>query len=108
MNDETFAELTESIRQAGAIKRGKAKPSRRFEIAAPNVRRIRTRLAASQSRFADIIGVSINTIQNWEQGRCVPTGPARVLLVVADRNPELLIKTLGAGTPQSERRLALA
>lgn len=72
MNNDVFAELTESIRQAGAVKRGEVKPSRRFEIAAPNVRRIRSRLSASQSRFASIIGVSINTIQNWEQGRVAP------------------------------------
>ena len=61
MSNDVFAELTESIRQAGAVKRGEMKPSRRFEIAAPNVRRIRSRLSASQSRFASIIGVSINT-----------------------------------------------
>ena len=108
MNNDVFAELSESIRQAGAIKRGEAKPSRRFEIAAPDVRHIRSRFSASQSRFADIIGVSINTIQNWEQGRCVPTGPARVLLAVADRNPELLIKTIDAERAEDKRRLAFA
>ena len=108
MNKDVFAELTESIRQAGAVKRGEMKPSRRFEIAAPNVRRIRSRLSSSQSRFASIIGVSINTIQNWEQGRCTPTGPARVLLAVADRNPELLIKTLDAEMVENEHSLVLA
>lgn len=108
MNNDVFAELTESIRQAGAVKRGEVKPSRRFEIATPNVRRIRSRLSANQSRFASIIGVSINTIQNWEQGRCTPTGPARVLLAVADRNPELLIKTLDAEMIENEHSLVLA
>jgi len=52
--------------------------------------------------------VSINTIQNWEQGRCVPTGPARVLLAVADRNPELLIKTIDAEKAEDKRRLSFA
>ena len=108
MNKNVFAELAESIKEAGAIKRGEAKPSRRFEVKPPNVRRIRRRLAASQSRFASMIGVSINTIQNWEQGRCTPTGPARILLVVADRNPDLLIKTLAPEMASLAREPAFA
>ena len=55
-----------------------------------------------------MIGVSINTIQNWEQGRCTPTGPARILLVVADRNPDLLIKTLAPEMASLEREPAFA
>ena len=103
MNNDVFAELSESIRQAGAVKRGEMRPSRRFEISAPDVRHIRSRFSASQSKFADIIGVSINTIQNWEQGRCVPTGPARVLLTVADRNPELILKAIDAEKADNKR-----
>lgn len=108
MNKKVFAELTESIKEAGAIKRGEVKPFRRFEVKPPNVRRIRHRLAASQSRFASMIGVSINTIQNWEQGRCTPTGPARILLIVADRNPDLLIKTLAPEMASLDRAHAFA
>ena len=108
MNKNVFAELTESIKEAGAIKRGEVKPSRRFEVKPPNVRRIRRRLAASQSRFASMIGVSINTIQNWEQGRCTPSGPARILLVVADRNPDLLIQTLASEMASSTHEPAFA
>ena len=96
MNDGVFAELAESVRQAGAIRRGGMEPSRRFTVEAPDVRRIRGKFSASQRSFADLLGVSVNTIQNWEQGRCSPTGPARVLLAVADRCPELLAMTLDA------------
>ena len=108
MNKNAFAELTASIKEAGEIKRGKAKPSRRFDVTPPNVRRIRQRFSASQSGFAKMLGVSVDTIQNWEQGRCSPTGPARVLLVVADRNPDLLISTLNPDADYADRKMAFA
>ena len=108
MNKNAFAELTASIKEAGEIKRGKAKPSRRFDVIPPNVRRIRQRFSASQSGFAKMLGVSVDTIQNWEQGRCSPTGPARVLLVVADRNPDLLISTLNPDADYADRKMAFA
>ena len=69
---------------------------------------LRRRFSASQSGFAKMIGVSVDTIQNWEQGRCFPTGPARVLLVVADRNPDLLISTLNPDADHADRELAFA
>ena len=108
MNKNAFAELTASIKEAGEIKRGKVKPSRRFEITPPNVRSIRRCFSASQSGFAKMIGVSVDTIQNWEQGRCFPTGPARVLLIVADRNPDLLISTLNPDADYANREMAFA
>ena len=96
MNNNAFTELTASIKASSEIKRGTVKPSRRFEVKPPNVRTIRQRFAASQNEFANMLGVSVDTIQNWEQGRCFPTGPARVLLFVADRNPYLLKETLSS------------
>ena len=108
MNKNAFAELTASIKEAGEIKRGKAKPSRRFEVTPPTVRSIRQRFSASQSGFAKMLGVSVDTIQNWEQGRCFPTGPARVLLVVADRNPDLLISTLNPDADYADHDVAFA
>lgn len=108
MNSNAFAELTASIKEAGEIKRGKSKPSRKFKVTPPNVRRIRQRFAASQNGFAKMLGVSVDTIQNWEQGRCFPTGPARVLLVVADRNPNLLMETLSSEATFPQRESAFA
>lgn len=107
MKKEVFEELCESVRQAGAIRRGEAKPSRMFEVAPQDVRSIRRRFSASQAGFAGIIGVSVDTIQNWEQGRCSPTGPARVLLTIADRNPALLSETLGTPRRASRKRSAV-
>ena len=88
MNDELFSELVESVRQGGAILRGKAKPSRAFEIAAPDVKRIRAQYQLSQSEFAALMGISVATLRNWEQGRRAPEGPARVLLQVAAKHPD--------------------
>ena len=88
MNDELFNELIESVREGGAILRGEKTPSRRFEIEAPDVKVIRERYELSQSEFAALLGVSIKTLQNWEQGRRTPHGAARVLLQVADKHPE--------------------
>ena len=88
MNDELFSELVESVREGGAILRGVKDPSRRFEIEVPDVKRIREQYELSQSEFAALLGVSIKTLQNWEQGRRTPHGAARVLLHVAEKHPD--------------------
>jgi putative transcriptional regulator len=87
MNDNLFAELLESVREGGAILRGQQVPARKFEIKAPDVKQIREQYKLSQSEFAALLGVSIKTVQNWEQGRRTPHGAARVLLQVASRHP---------------------
>ena len=88
MKKEPFSELVESVRQGGAILRGKSKPSRAFEITAPDVKRIRAQYQLSQSEFAALLGISVATLRNWEQGRRAPEGPARVLLQVAAKHPD--------------------
>lgn len=60
-------------------------------INVPEVSRIRERTGLSQSRFAELLGVSVRTLQDWEQGRRAPSGAARTLLLVADRNPRALL-----------------
>lgn len=96
MNDSDFQKLCESIKQAGEIRRGTRKPSRTFVLADPDPQAIRSRLGLSQSRFAAIIGVSVRTLQNWEQGRRKPEGPAKALLRVVDRDPEAVLQALHA------------
>ena len=88
MNEELFGELLASVREGGAILRGEKAPSRRFVIPAPDVKQIREPYALSQSEFAALLGVSIKTLQNWEQGRRAPHGAARVLLQVAAKHPQ--------------------
>jgi putative transcriptional regulator len=96
MNDKDFQQLSESIRQAGEIRKGIREPSRVFVHPDPDVKGIRERLGLSQSRFAAIIGVSVRTVQNWEQGRREPEGPAKALLRVVDRNPTAVLEALHA------------
>lgn len=96
MNDMDFANLVESIKQAGEIKRGQREPSRVFEFSPMDIKEIRQKLDKSQSEFALMIGVSVGTLQNWEQGRRKPVGPARALLKVASENPEAVRNALAA------------
>lgn len=96
MNDDLFDELVESVKQAGEIKKGQREPGRVFEFSPMDIKEIRRRLEKSQSEFAMMIGVSVGTLQNWEQGRRVPVGPARALLKVASENPEAVRQALGA------------
>ena len=94
MKKDMFAELIESVKQAGKIHRGEAKPSREHSFKAQDVQAIRAKLGKSQAEFSRMIGVSVDTLQNWEQGRRQPVGPARALLVVAARAPRVVEKAL--------------
>lgn len=59
--------------------------------------RIRAKIGMSQSRFAGYFGVSVRTVQEWEQGRVVPSGAARAFLTVIDREPEAVRRALAGG-----------
>jgi len=88
MRDELFDELKESVRECGAILRGEAEPSRSSVVNALDIKNIRAGYKISQSEFAALIGISVKTLQNWEQGRRTPKGPARILLQVAAAHPD--------------------
>ena len=96
MKNQDFNNLVKSIKQAGKIKRGKMKASRIFEFAPADIKKIRNHLHKSQSEFAMMIGVSVSTLQNWEQGRRRPEGPAQALLKIAATNPKALEEALTA------------
>jgi|ERR1051326_1174730 putative transcriptional regulator len=95
MKKQDFDELIESVREAGKILRGEAKPSRQFTVTPEDVRAIRAKLRKSQDEFAMMLGVSVATLRNWEQGRRQPHGPARALLKIAAENPKAVEKALG-------------
>ena len=95
MKERDFDKLVASVKQAGAIKRGKMKPGRTIQMDPADVRSIRKKLDKSQSQFALMIGVSVSTLQNWEQGRRQPEGPARALLKIVSENPEAVARSLG-------------
>jgi len=105
MKKALFDELTQSVREGGKIHRGEASASRRFTFKAEDVRAIREKLEKSQSEFAYMIGVRVSTLQNWEQGRRQPQGPARALLVVAGQEPALVAKALATAARRERPEL---
>jgi len=93
MKKELFEELLESVKQAKAIEKGELKAARVVRVnARADIVRVRGRLGLSQAKFAAILGISADTLQNWEQGRRSPTGPAKVLLKIAAKHPEILLE----------------
>ena len=91
MKDELFAELVASLRQGVAVLRGEMPASRTFEIHPLDIKNIRAEFDLTQEQFAALLGISVRTLRNWEQGCRVPVGPARVLLQVAARHPEAVL-----------------
>jgi len=96
MGNALFDELLQSVKQMDDIVQGKRKPSRVLVFENPDVKAIREKTSLSQRSFAALIGVSKRTLENWEQGRRQPTGPAKALLRILDRDPEYAIKALHA------------
>ncbi len=90
MNEEMFRELLQSVREAGAIRRGEMAHSRVFVVERPDVKGIRAKFGISQSEFASMLGISVRTLENWEQNRRAPKGPARVLLQISESHPEVV------------------
>ncbi|MCG8604557.1 helix-turn-helix domain-containing protein [bacterium] len=91
MKEDLFNELLESVKEGGAILRGEMKPNREFISEPIDVQSIRKKYGLSQDKFAKLLGISVATLRNWEQGRRKPEGPARVLLRVAARNPQAVL-----------------
>src|ERR1044071_687799 len=104
VKDADFDLLVTSVRQAGRIKRGEVKPARKVEVRPEDVKAIRSKLDKSQSEFALMIGVSVATLQNWEQGRRQPEGPARALLKIAAVNPSAVAAALDPHDAAAGRR----
>jgi putative transcriptional regulator len=94
MNKRDFDKLVASVKEAGKIRRGEMKASRVFDLKPTDIQAVRQKLKLSQSEFALVIGVSLSTLQNWEQGRRRPDGPAQALLKVAAVNPKAVIDAL--------------
>jgi putative transcriptional regulator len=98
MDDKTFELLEKSVIEGGKILQGKITPSRKFVYEIPSedmpperIKAIRGKFNLSQNEFAHLIHISSSTLANWEQGRRIPEGPARVLLLIAENNPETIL-----------------
>jgi putative transcriptional regulator len=95
MKKKEFAQLLEGVRELGAALRGDRKVVTRTDRIDPDsVAVIRGRMNLSQGEFARMLGISVDTLQNWEQGRRKPSGAARVLLRVAARRPEAVLEAV--------------
>ena len=84
--------LIRGLREAVAVAKGEASPARTYSDV--DVAKIRSRLKLSQSEFADLLNVSKRVVQDWEQRRKLPSGAARSLLRVAQREPLALRRAL--------------
>jgi putative transcriptional regulator len=91
MRDELFDELVKSVKEGGAILRGEHVASAEAVFDTPDVAAVRHGYGLSQTKFAALLGISVRTLQNWEQGRRAPHGPARVLLRVAAKHPRAVL-----------------
>lgn len=94
MDKALFERLTESITQMNEIVEGTRQPSRTFHIDAMKIKEIRQASGLSQTKFANLISVSVDTLRNWEQGRRSPTGPAKALLRAIANDPQHVISAL--------------
>jgi len=96
VDKELFADLVQSLKEATAIARGEMPPSRVFVVKSDslNVRAVRAKTGLSQSQFARLLRVSPKTLQNWEQHRRKPSGPAAALLTLADKAPDTVLSAL--------------
>lgn len=96
MDDKLFDRLIESTKQAIDISEGNLKPGRVFTFELPDdIKTIRNnKMHLSQDKFAALLGVSIRTLQEWEQGRRKPSGAAKSLLKVASFAPDVVLKAL--------------
>ncbi len=79
------AEILKGIRELKRGKNGRV-------VNVPAVAEVRSKTGLSQSRFAALLGVSVRTLQDWEQGRRMPSGAARTLLLIAHKNPMALLE----------------
>ncbi|EBS4084831.1 transcriptional regulator [Salmonella enterica subsp. enterica serovar Newport] len=80
--------------QMNEIIEGTREPSRTFNIDAMKIKEIRQASGLSQSKFAELISVNVDTLRNWEQGRRSPTGPAKALLRAIANDPRNVIQAL--------------
>ena len=96
MEKALFNDLLQSLKEAKSISHGKAKASRSFKVESTDVKAVRERVGLTQDEFAKLMRVSIKTLQNWEQKRRQPTGPAAALLKIVSVEPKLALRSLHA------------
>jgi putative transcriptional regulator len=106
VNEDRFNKMMEGVKQGADILEGRTEPSRVFKatVQVPDVKAIRNKLDVTQPEFAKMLGISVRTLQNWEQNRRTPVGPARILLEMAAAYPDKLKEVSG----RLEKQIAVA
>ncbi|HEX7324700.1 MAG TPA: helix-turn-helix domain-containing protein [Rhodanobacteraceae bacterium] len=94
METKLFDQLLRSVSEMDEIVHGERAPSREFAVDGLKVKDIRRATGLSQAHFAALLDVRVSTLQNWEQGRRAPTGPARSLLRLIDKMPTKVVHAL--------------
>jgi putative transcriptional regulator len=102
MDKQLYDQITDSLRQAVAIRRGELAPSRVFVFDTVTGERrqlnrvtvVRRTTGLSQAAFAALLGVQVRTVRSWESGQHAPRGPASVLIELLARAPKLVLQTL--------------
>ncbi len=79
------AEILQGLREIKCGRHGRV-------VNLPDIAKTREKTGLSQARFAELLGVSVRTLQDWEEGRRVPSGAARTLLAIAAKNPQVLLE----------------
>jgi putative transcriptional regulator len=93
-------DLIASVKEMKAIMRGEMEPARVTRYEMPDTAKVRRDLGMSQNDFAILLGISKRTLEGWEQGRRYPSGAARVLLLIAERHPEVIANTFSVTMPK--------
>ena len=93
---DLYAELKEGLEEMVAIEKGRKEPARVHHFfSSADIKALREKAGVSQRAFAAMLGVSHRTLQDWEQGRRTPTGPAMNLLRLYEAMPEAIKRVLG-------------
>jgi putative transcriptional regulator len=103
MKKQVFDELLASVEEGARVLSGQQPPARTHDYRPPDVRAVRQQHGLSQSHFAALMGISIGTLRNWEQGRRRPEGSARVLLEVVAKHPEAVFDSVRHPAPVRRR-----
>jgi len=102
MTTTLFKDLLEASRALRKRRRERVKRIRRLLTSDPagaddvDARAIRALTGLSQGQFAELLGIEVATLRNWEQGRRTPTGPARALLRAINNNPVEVVRALNS------------
>ncbi|AFM26224.1 NadS family protein [Desulfomonile tiedjei] len=94
MRKELFEDLFDSVQEGVSILKGEKEPSRTFVLNVPDIKELREKKKMSQAELASLIGISVKTLQNWEQRRRVPRGPAVRLLQIISTDLNAVRKAL--------------